>query len=528
MSCQRDWDYSAEFVVIGTGAGGALITRMLSDAGFNVIALEAGPNYDRDPVITSSKNPLVPFRDFSYKYLYSKTGVPNPAIPSPTEPTGRVFQHTTGRLLGGGTSINGEQYVRSTNEYWDRVAALNGPEWSGEAVTTAYQDLENFIGVPGAYNPEYHGVGGRMQIRQAPAHATARAEKFATALTAATGAPRIVDYNDPTTPLGTFTRWSLFQNRDGTRASSSRNFLQPILNKVLIDTTATKVIFNTDHRLPRAIGVEALRNGKCISIGATKEVIISAGIYSSEVLERSGIGSTSRLASLGIHIIHANEFVGENITNHPLMAVLFSANPDDYPGIQPDEFADYDGGGFTERPGLPGRGIEWVAQDVDNAPGLFAVVLLDLDPKSRGNDHIQNKDPLRIAAADLKYFSNPADLDVFIDVFQQQITVLNTALHAIDPAYNLLSPPLEVINDTAALTKFIQENVVFVHHHTGSNRMAPETLGGVVNRHGVVHGVSHLRVGDGSILPIQPDGNTAGPSYIVGYNVAKSIISKYL
>jgi choline dehydrogenase len=254
-----DTEIITDFLVIGMGAGGALVLRMLSDAKFDVLGLEAGRNYDSDPLIYDSTNAPILERDYSWKFLYQNHTTPNPKV------NGMTMNYTTGRLLGGGTSINGEQYVRSPKSYWDEWAAISGSQWSGDSIYDAYQDLEDFVGVPGEYNPSNHGVDGRMKIRQAPVEATSMAIKFATALSAATSEPIISDYNEG--DVGVFTRWSLFQNRDGTRASSSTNFLQPILDRVLTRTTVTKVLFD---RCKRVIGAEAIHNGRCITIKVRK------------------------------------------------------------------------------------------------------------------------------------------------------------------------------------------------------------------------------------------------------------------
>ncbi len=59
------------------------------------------------------------------------------------------------------------------------------------------------------------------------AGATSMTEKLTTAIERATGFPRILDYNDPHTPLGPFTRWQLYQKLSGNRESASTAFLSP-------------------------------------------------------------------------------------------------------------------------------------------------------------------------------------------------------------------------------------------------------------------------------------------------------------
>lgn len=42
----------------------------------------------------------------------------------------RTMNYTTGRLLGGGSSINGMQYVRGSDKFWTDWENINGPRWS--------------------------------------------------------------------------------------------------------------------------------------------------------------------------------------------------------------------------------------------------------------------------------------------------------------------------------------------------------------------------------------------------------------
>jgi len=291
------WDEETDFIVVGMGPGGSVVLRTLLDAGFAALGIEAGVNYDDDPLIINATNSGILESQYTWKFFYNQETLPNPNLNDMT------MNYTTGRMLGGGSSINGMQYVRSTTKFWQKWADLNGSDWNPESVTQGFRELEKFVGVTGAFDPSVHGFHGLMQIREAPVISTIMATKFATALSTAVGQPIINDYNDPSTPLGTFTRWSLFQQQNGLRASSSIDFLQPILKNIILNTTVSKVIFRDNV----AIGIEAIQNGKTIYIKANKEVILSTGIHSNEILQRSGIGPKNLLKSLDIPIIFANE-----------------------------------------------------------------------------------------------------------------------------------------------------------------------------------------------------------------------------
>lgn len=503
---------SYDFIVVGMGAGGATILRTLAQRGFSVIGLEAGGNHDFDPDIVDPLEAGTMEEVHTWDYLYNQETAPNPDLDD------RTMNYTTGRMLGGGTSINGMQYVRSDSQYWNQWYNITGGIWTPDNVNAAYIQLERFLGAQ--YNPAVHGFQGLMQIRQAPTTATAMATKFATALASATGTSVIADYNDPQTPLGTFTRWSLFQTPNRTRASASTNFLAPILDKILLNTTVTKLLFDERNRI---VGVRALRNGKEICIKAKKEVIIACGIRSAELLLRSGIGPKQALKRLGIDTVVDNPNVGGVSRNHLINMAVFSANPADAPGTGDDPQALYVGGAFLPNPhgGNPQtRGFQWIGVNPD--PTTLLVIFYNLVPESIGNITLQDKDPLRVSSVHENLLSNPEDLQSIIAVYQQQITALNTQLQALDNHYQLISPPLDVISDTDKLTDLIKEEMEHTHHWTGTCRM-----GGVVDNKGRVLGVKGVRVADISVAPIQPNGNTAGPAIVVGYLIGQLVLQKY-
>ena len=121
--------------------------------------------------------------------------------------------------------------------------------------------------------------------------------------------------------------------------------------------------------------------------------------------------------------------------------------------------------------------------------------------------------------------SNPDDLTVFKNIFKTYIENIATQLAAIDPSYQLVSPTMDIINDDAQLTDFIMANVNIPHHWTGSCRMAPRDLGGVVDQHAHVYGVKNLVVADTSIIPFPNDGNTSAPSFMLARVIAKQLLA---
>lgn len=494
-----------------------------------MLVLEAGDNNSREQPIRDSlfAPPFILTDDFFPEYFWQGKGVPQPNVSS------RTFEWTGGRTLGGSSSVNNEQYVRPSQANMKLWGNLLGPLWSPEQETYHFSNLENYNGATD--NPNARGYNGRLDVRQTPANPTHMAEKFVSAIEQSTGFPRILDYNDPNTPLGAFTRWQLYQTPYGQRESADTAFLssdvmdqdgQGVNGRRLLtsfNSTAHRIIFNNEKR---AVGVEFFKEGKCFHAYARKKVIVSAGINSPQLLMLSGIGPSETLNKAGIPVVYHNPNVGRNMTTHPVNTATFTTNPNDKGLPEDDPYALYTGGAFLPDP-TPGgdqnrRGVQLIGQTDSN--GKLNIVFFLLEPKGRGSVSIQNGDPLKMVLADEGFLNHPDDLESIKNFYKIYIKNIATELSKIDPMYQLVSPTLETIHDDHKLEMFIKENLSPTHHIQGTLRMAPDEESGVVNAQGEVYGVRDLIVADDSIAPFASDGNTSAPSFLIGANIADQLL----
>jgi choline dehydrogenase len=157
---------------------------------------------------------------------------------------------------------------------------------------------------------------------------------------------------------------------DGTRVSATRAFLRPNLSRpnltLLTNTPVTRLTFIGT----RCSGVELLIDSQHHKVGASREVILSAGgVGSAKLLMLSGVGDAAELRSLGIAPVADLKGVGRSYHDH----VLLSGVAFEYKGKMPDRAPDsnaveaeaylsssVDNGGVI---GAGTQGMSWVGLD---------------------------------------------------------------------------------------------------------------------------------------------------------------------
>lgn len=111
----------------------------------------------------------------------------------------------------------------------------------------------------------------------------------------------------------------------GKRSYAATGYLRPNLGranlKVLTAALASKIVLDGN----RATGVSFRHGGKEHQIAASKEVILSGGVYNSpQILELSGIGDRKILEAAGVECIVENDRVGKNLQDHVLGGVMYN------------------------------------------------------------------------------------------------------------------------------------------------------------------------------------------------------------
>lgn len=564
----------ADYVVIGAGTAGATLAKMLSDdKNTSVIVLHNGRNLSQNPDIKFTKNAIFTVISTLFGPPLSQVGN---SIPQPNADD-RELAWVMGLPEGGTTSVNAGAWARGTDQVYSQWEPIAGPEWSTTIIENLYKSLENYIGI--TPDPATRGVGGPLTIRQVPIP-TSFSVKFTQAIAAATGVPIVIDYNDPNTPIGATERLQYTQiGVDGRlRLSSANAFLNESVVTpngkgvngrkltVKLKSTALRTIWKDK----KAIGVEYFNDGKIKKVYADKGVIVCAGLFSSAFLMHSGVGPEEVLKPLKIRIKFNNPNVGNALADQTLLIIAWATNKEDTPTSPENScnstpplpsrlsFNTFDSSLFSNlavanqaqllnsllcngyafpgnsifaqiawlpAPGDPSSTVRKVRfSSVNPFPGI-AFTLVDLvQPLSRGRITLNSFNPFDPPVIDNGMFTNPDDLNLYVQTFQTYIKQLNATLHQMDSKYELLFPPLEIINDTDLLATFIKEAVMSNQCWQSHCRMAPLSQGGVVDSRGRVYGVENLFVADDSIVPVAMDGTPMATAYLIAANIARLLL----
>ena len=140
-----------DYVIVGSGAAGAIIANRLSASSATVCLLEAGPA-DQNPFLHIPAGFIKVVFNPRYAWQFSS---------EPTELTkGRRIPLPQGKTLGGSTSINGLVYNRGQKSDYDLWAELGNEGWSFKDVLPYFKSMEKRIGG----SDDYRGRSGELPV----------------------------------------------------------------------------------------------------------------------------------------------------------------------------------------------------------------------------------------------------------------------------------------------------------------------------------------------------------------------------
>jgi choline dehydrogenase len=517
---------SFDYIVVGGGSAGCVAAaRLVSEFGARVLILEAGGDYGA--WILRVPAGFAKMLDGS-RYLTQHWTVPQEQL------GGRVQLIPQGNVLGGGSSVNAQGYMRGRAADYDAWGAIAKTDlWSWDKILPHFTRME----LNQRFNNRFHGTRGPLKVSY-PAFTCEMSHLFVKTVQGL-GLPFTPDFNVGNPGGVGYIQVTAAQGR---RCGAVEAFIAPLAGRdelaIATGARVTRILVERG----RAVGVEYRQNGQTHRAHADGEVLLAAGaLVSPQVLMLSGIGAADDLRRLGIAVTADLPGVGRNLQDHAgapvaaaatgalgyyrqdsgirmilngLQYVLFGSGRVATNGVEACSFhVPEDGSGDPVVQVYCVPKTSYIDKDVRGVPDVDGVTLhaVLLRPRAIGWVRLRSADPEALPLVNPNYLGHPDDVRHLREGLRVARRIMAAAPLA-DIVREEILPGPGATSD-AALDEHLRRTVKTDYHPVGTCRMGssddPEAVVGPDLK---VRGIDGLRVIDASVMPKLVSANTNAPT----------------
>ncbi|MBL09901.1 MAG: glucose dehydrogenase [Acidiferrobacteraceae bacterium] len=557
-----------DYLIIGAGSAGSILAhRLSSDPSITVALIEAGPDLppEKTPEIIWDSHAGLAY--FDPRFHWNQLRVYN--VSPQLDPNSKPSRYEQARVVGGGSSINGQFAVRGLVSDYDEWSDYAVQGWSYADLLPFFKKTERDLDFGGSE----HGDAGKIPVRRIFQHEWGHYSRAILKAAIREGFNFYEDLNgtdyDGCFPMP-------MTNQYGRRVSSSTAYLDAATRRrtnleIFTDSYVSKLLIEGR----RAIGVEILGSQK-LTVLHSSEVIISAGaLHSPALLMRSGIGPGEHLNSHDISIVADLPGVGSNLMEHPSISLAAHLKGDARMPVHQRRHSSFvtrfsskvddcaNGDMFL----MPMNSAGW------HPLGKSLGTLLGIVNKSysRGTVRLRSQDASVEPLVDLNMLGDQRDLTRLVEVFQlmtrimrssdvQKVTTMWFPAGYNDEVRSLMIPNVSNWLKTAAartlldassvsrramhrfkfsrgidlkrmeqdldyIADWVKSTVWPGWHVCGTCRIGKgNDKYAVVDEKCKVHGIQGLRVIDASVMPTIPSANTNLPTMAIAEKISSSIL----